>query len=226
MATDRSDDSVEIMLDIFELDKLGDAEFQRILHFKLHLAIMENDIAAVKQMLIIGADPNFRNEMGFTAVEWADTLRNVDALKVLLQDVDIAHNGIELLAEHIRNKHPAVVAVLLEMGVKSFLSRNVLLHQGLILLACHIGHVTVVSLLIRCIPWYRITPSKQIFLQTAAAAQNDDVLELLRSIAREEQESLSAPYQRLPLIPVYAPPRDVEFDRLFNEFIREDAYLP
>ncbi|KAH1287328.1 hypothetical protein KXX11_002164, partial [Aspergillus fumigatus] len=165
-----------------------DPRYWRALHVNLHHAIMENDIAEVKRLLSLGADINVKTEHGYNALDWADHLKHLEVAKCLLHNMNIKLHGYVEILKHIRAKHPIIVRALLEMGVTGMLAKNKRFHRGMILQACRIGHPTILQMLINCLPGYMITEYKQVYLQVAASEHNDDVLEILRARARQEEE--------------------------------------
>jgi hypothetical protein len=164
-----------------------DPRYWRALHVNLHHAIMENDIAEVKRLLSLGADINVKTEHGYNALDWADHLKHLEVAKCLLHNMNIKLHGYVEILKHIRAKHPIIVRALLEMGVTGMLAKNKRFHRGMILQACRIGHPTILQMLINCLPGYMITEYKQVYLQVAASEHNDDVLEILRARARQEE---------------------------------------
>ncbi|KAF7167540.1 hypothetical protein CNMCM6106_003049 [Aspergillus hiratsukae] len=230
----RTQDTVLQRLDMatYEVDPdIGldpdDPDYWRALHFKLHLAVFHNDVAAVKESLSYGADINLKSHQGFTALEWADYLKHMEVAKCLLQTMNIKLHGFEELLKHVRAKREILVRALLEMGCSGMLAKNKRLHKGLILQACRVGTAAIFKLLIDCVPGYMITDYKQVYLQVAASERNDDVLVALRERARQEQEWRENYFRpSTPVTPVQLPPRDLEYEKVFDEFINPDAYLP
>lgn len=181
-----------------------DPRYWRALHVNLHHAIMENDIAEVKRLLSLGADINVKTEHGYNALDWADHLKHLEVAKCLLHNMNIKLHGYVEILKHIRAKHPIIVRALLEMGVTGMLAKNKRFHRGMILQACRIGHPKV-----------------------AASEHNDDVLEILRARARQEEawrENYFRP--KTSVTPVQLPPRDLEYEKIFDEYINPGAYLP
>ncbi|OXN01973.1 hypothetical protein CDV58_09169 [Aspergillus fumigatus] len=204
-----------------------DPRYWRALHVNLHHAIMENDIAEVKRLLSLGADINVKTEHGYNALDWADHLKHLEVAKCLLHNMNIKLHGYVEILKHIRAKHPIIVRALLQMGVTGMLAKNKRFHRGMILQACRIGHPTILQMLINCLPGYMITEYKQVYLQVAASEHNDDVLEILRARARQEEawrENYFRP--KTSVTPVQLPPRDLEYEKIFDEYINPGAYLP
>ncbi|RHZ50339.1 ankyrin repeat domain-containing protein [Aspergillus thermomutatus] len=204
-----------------------DPGYWGVLHWQLHYACYRNDVARVNYILSLGADINFKNELGYTALEWANQVRHLDVAKCLLQNLNVQLHGYTMTAYHIRAKHTVIVRALLDLGVKGMLARNKDRHRGLIVIACQAGHPTILKMLMNCVPGYMITDYKQVYLQIAAAAHHDELLKVLRKRVGQEEAWIKNYFKpRTPVIPVQLPPRDLEYEKLFDEFINPEAYLP
>src|SRR5712691_7838752 len=87
---------------------------------ELMVRARDGDTRSVELLLAAGADPNYRNRVGQTAVMWAADRGQVDSVKVLLAKgaaVNVADStGRTALLLAVLGNHPATAQVLIEKG--------------------------------------------------------------------------------------------------------------
>ncbi|XP_042350799.1 BRCA1-associated RING domain protein 1 [Plectropomus leopardus] len=92
----------------------------------LHLAAIKGDVEAVKELLDQGADPNLKDNAGWTPLHEACNLGYLAVVEVLVSRGALLNTpGYENdspLHDAVRNGHPAIVKLLLQLGA----SQNVL----------------------------------------------------------------------------------------------------
>ncbi|KAG5851714.1 hypothetical protein ANANG_G00054630 [Anguilla anguilla] len=97
----------------------------------LHLAAIKGDVAAVKELLDQGADPNLKDHAGWTPLHEACNLGHLGVVEALLQQGALlntpGYHNDSPLHDAVRNGHAAVARLLLEHGA----SRDVLYTFGL-----------------------------------------------------------------------------------------------
>ncbi|XP_056245883.1 BRCA1-associated RING domain protein 1 [Seriola aureovittata] len=96
----------------------------------LHLAAIKGDVEAVKELLDQGADPNLKDNAGWTPLHEACNLGHMAVVEVLVSRGALLNTpGYENdspLHDAVRNGHPAIVKLLLQHGA----SQNVLNLHG------------------------------------------------------------------------------------------------